>query len=171
MDEKLEHPWTITIYGSAAVAFYLADEDHQERAYTRDIDIGDMEPDQVEENFKSDIVDPPLHFQAYPFTQWLHHPDWSDAVVDLSDLIGTHTLIVRLLHPCDLIITKLERAADQDFEDALLLRERYIEEVSSVEKRVFDAAKYYAMSNRARRQIEYAFEGIFEHPIDLSGLT
>ena len=172
VDSRLEQPWIITIYGSAAVAFYLADEEEQQErfAYTRDIDIGKMDPDAVSSDFESDIVEPPLHFQAHDFTRWLLHPDWQASVVDISELLGTRNLTVRLLHPCDLIITKLERAADQDFEDGLLLRERYIDDVNVVHERTYEAAKYYPLSERARGQIEDAFEGIFEQSIDLADL-
>ncbi len=157
------------MYGSAAVAFYLADESQYEHGYTRDIDIGHMEPKQVIGSaFDPASVDPPLHFQTYDFTLWLIHPDWQDAVSDISDLIGTARLAVRLLHPFDLIITKLERAAAQDLEDGILLRDRYVDSTDQLRQRLVQAAGFYAMSERARSQIEFSFEAIFEEPLDLS---
>lgn len=170
-NRQLAEPVSITVYGSAAVALYLADESEYEYGYTRDIDIGQMEPDKaIGAAFDAQIVEPPLHFQTYDFTRWLLNPDWSDSVVDVTPLLGTGRLTVRLLHPIDLIITKLERAADQDFEDSILLCERYVDDLAQAQKRVEEAAKYYPMSDRVRGQIEDAFEGIFEQPLDLSEL-
>lgn len=168
-DNQLAKPVSITVYGSAAVALYLADNQGYEYGYTRDIDVGHMEPDRTTGGtFNSKVVDPPLHFQTYDFTRWMIHPDWKDSAVDVSALLGTHQLTVNLLHPIDLIITKLERAADQDFEDSLLLLERYIAETSEVRQRVKEAAFYYPMSDRVRGQVEDAFEGIFEVSLELS---
>ncbi len=171
-DQKLDRPWSITVYGSAAVAIYLADERGYEYGYTRDIDIGFMEPKEIgAKTFDTEIVDPPLHFQPYDFTLWLLHPDWKESTVDVSKLLGLNTLTMCLLHPIDLIITKLERAGDQDLEDGILIRERYITDVAEARSRTIEAAKYHPISPRARSQIEYAFEAIFEESIDLESFT
>lgn len=169
-DAAVERRCTMTLYGSAAVAFFLADEEGYEYGYTRDVDVGHIEPAIDLRRFASDETEPPLHFQKYQFSLWLLHPDWAQSTVDVSSLLGTGRLGVSLLHPVDLIITKLERAGDQDLEDGILLAERYIDDVSIASQRVVEAAKHYAMSDRARAQIEYSFEAIFETPIDLSDL-
>lgn len=89
VDRQLVAPLSITVYGSAAVALYLADDLGYEYGYTRDIDIGHMEPDTVtSEAFNSQVVDPPLHFQTYDFTRWFLHPDWEDSIVDISPLLS-----------------------------------------------------------------------------------
>ncbi|MGM0558847.1 MAG: hypothetical protein ACQEVA_20840 [Myxococcota bacterium] len=77
----------MVIYGSAAVALYLADTDSYVYGYTDDIDVGAMEPEDVElSDLNVEIVDPPLHFQPYDFEQWLINPDRSDETVDVSSL-------------------------------------------------------------------------------------
>ena len=172
LDASLSTGLSIYVYGSAAVALYLADDSPKyEYGYTRDIDIGAMEPNRVEELvLDSDIVDPPLHLQTYDFTRWMIHPDWKESTVDVSHLLETELLAVRLLHPIDLIITKLERAGDQDLEDGQLLRHRYIDDVDLVRGRVREAAKFYPLNLRVVSQIEYSFAGIFEETINLSDL-
>jgi hypothetical protein len=168
VDDNLQQPLVITVYGSAAIALYLADETLYEYGYTRDIDVGHMEPDKlIGPAIDRTAVDPPLHFQTYDFTLWLIHPDWCNSVVDVSSLVGTKLLTMRLLHPYDLIITKLERAAPQDLEDGILLRDRYIDSVDEMRRRVSEAIMYYSMSERAANQIEFSFEAIFEEPLDL----
>ena len=172
VDNKLKHCWTITLYGSAAVALYLADEHTPfEPNYTRDIDLAWMEPDEIDcSEFENESVDPPLHFQTYDVERWLIHPDWKDSIVDVTKILETSLLQVRLLHPLDLITTKLERAARQDLEDGQRVFERYSEDIDRIRKRVREAAQCYALSRRSVSQIEYSFAGIFEDKIDLSGL-
>ena len=172
VDNKRKKPWTITLYGSAAVALYLADEHTQfEPNYTRDIDLAWMEPDEIDcSQFENKSVDPPLHFQTYNVERWLVHPDWKDSVVDVTKILETSLLQVRLLHPLDLIITKLERAGGEDLEDGQRLFERYSEDIERVRERVWEAAKYYPLSSQSVSQIEFSFAGIFEDEIDLSGL-
>lgn len=171
VDDRLEHDWSIVVYGSAAVALYLADEQDYEYGYTNDIDIGEMEPEHVDQSkFDTDSVDPPLHFQTFPIESWLVHPDWRGALVDASDIIGTDALQVKLLHPFDLIVSKLARGAPQDIEDGLLLRERYVDRLDEIRERAEEAASYLPPSKSAFRDIEFAFEAIFEERVDLSHL-
>lgn len=84
--------------------------------------------------------------------------------------LQTAQLRVRLLHPVDLVISKLERAADQDLEDGQLLMERYIDSPSIVRNRLIEAAKFYPLNRRIIGQIEYSFAGIFEETVDLGDM-
>lgn len=172
VDRQQESEWSLTLYGSAAVALYVADTGLEyEPNFTRDIDIARMDPEEVDRSaINNHSVDPPLVFQPYDVERWLVHPDWRDATVNFTALIGTTFLNVELLHPIDLIITKLERAMPKDLEDGQLLFERYPEEVDRVRERVREAAKYYVLSDRVVGQIEYSFAGIFQDSIELQGL-
>ena len=172
LDASLSTGLSIYVYGSAAVALYLADDSPKyEYGYTRDIDIGAMEPNRVEDLvLDSDIVDPPLHLQTYDFTRWMIHPDWQESTVDVSHILETKRLAVRLLHPIDLIITKLERAGDQDLEDGQLLCDRYIDDVELISRRTREAAKFYPLNARIVSQVEYSFAAIFEEEIGLRDL-
>lgn len=68
-----------------------------------------------------------LTFQATPIGMWLIHPDWRNAVVDVSALVGVTKLRIQLLSPRDLILTKLERYTLRDDEDCVRLLRRYID--------------------------------------------
>ncbi len=173
VDASLPGNLSIYIYGSAAVALYLADDsENYEYGYTRDIDVGAMEPERVADlAVDSEIVDPPIHLQLYDVTRWMVHPDWKVATIDLSYLVETTRLEVRVLHPVDLIITKLERAGDQDLEDGQLLRHRYIDDVEFVRRRTREAAGFYPLNPRIVGQVEYSFAAIFEEEIELQDLV
>jgi hypothetical protein len=171
-DKCIEHSVSLVIYGSAAVALYLGDTGAYSYGYTDDIDVGAMEPEDVElSDLNAEIVDPPLHFQPYDFEQWLINPDWSDDTVDVSSLVGTAELSINLLHPVDLIITKMSRAADQDLEDSILLIEEYeIEESDEFRERLREAARFHHPSDRLRENVEWSYDALFDATIDLSGL-
>jgi hypothetical protein len=168
-DECISQTVALSIYGSAAVALYLGDTADYAYGYTDDVDVGAMEPEGVElDDVNSQIVDPPLHFQEFDFEQWVIHPDWHEATVDASELVGTSTISVLLLHPLDLIITKLSRAGIQDIEDAeLLCREYAIDETPEVKDRVLEAAKYHPLSERVCGDIEWSYQAIFDAEIDV----
>ncbi|GEM_PF-2926626 len=167
-DRKLSNSTKLTLYGSAAVSLYLADSDNYNYGYTNDIDIGRMEPESVELSVDEDAVDPPLKFQPFGLENWLVHPDWELATVDFSPILNLHYLRVELLHPIDLVITKLGRGSSQDIEDSLLLRRRYISGTTAhVADRTRCAWNYRPVSKRERRTVEDAFESVFEEPLEL----
>lgn len=171
-DSSISDEVLLILYGSAAVSIYLADESGTgEYGYTRDIDIAQKHPPGIDTaSLESSCVEPPLHFQEYSVERWLVHPDWREASIDVSELLKTTKLTVRLLHPVDLIVTKLERAADQDIEDSILLMERYVADAADVEQRVREAAQHYPLSERVISQIGFSFAAIFGDEYDLSDL-
>lgn len=132
-----------------------------------DIDLARTDPKELDlsEYVDSPSVDPPLVFQSYDVERWLVHPDWKEAVIDVTDMIGTENLRVCLLHPVDLVVTKLARCGEQEWEDGQLLRERYISDRSTVGDRILEAVKYWSGSDRERAQVERAYEVIFEETI------
>jgi hypothetical protein len=121
-----------------------------------------MEPSSIALEVDPNVVSPPLRIQTYAIENWLVHPDWRDYSVNVSELIGTTELSVFLLHPVDLIISKLERNDPDDIEDARYLRARYIDDVQTVVERLDEAWQFYPGSERSKGEIEHAFEAIFE---------
>lgn len=61
-DGKLEESVDLTLYGSAAVAFYLADDVAYSYGYSTNVDIGRMEPAEVKLSVDSEVVEPALEF-------------------------------------------------------------------------------------------------------------
>lgn len=167
-DDKFAQSLTLTLYGSAAVSLYLADADDYAYGYTDDIDVGHKIPN-AELKCHTTSVSPPLHFQEYGLELRLVHPDWQSSCLDFSGPLNLKHLKVRLLHPIDLVSTKLARGADQDIEDSIRLRQRYFpDQVEQAESRIREAWKYHRPSERERRKIEESFEVIFEHSLDLN---
>lgn len=81
LDDRCRNQLRLVIYGSAAVSLYLADREDIDLGFTKDIDVGRMEPRSVEVNIDSGSVEPPLQLQLYDIEQWLVHPDWEDAIL------------------------------------------------------------------------------------------
>ncbi len=170
VDTELGCDCTIAVYGSAAVTLYRADDsDAHEYGYTYDIDVARSSPKELDlsGHVDSSSYDPPLEFQYYDVERWLVHPDWKEALIDMTALLGTQNLRVCLLHPIDLVVTKLARCNSQDLEDGQSLRERYVSDTAIVRDRLLEAVKYWPGSDRERSQVEYAFEGVFEEKISL----
>lgn len=70
----------------------------------------------------SPTQNPSLEFRvAVSVENWLIHPDWRVHLVEVSSHLGLRRLQLYLLHPADLILTKLERWSDRDFQDAMEL--------------------------------------------------
>ncbi len=170
VDRQLAHGCEIWVYGSAAVSLYLADE-RSEEGFTDDIDVGAEEPIFIDAmDIDSGVVDPPLEFRKHPIEQWLVHPDWRDTCVDVSTLLGLQRLQVMILHPLDLIVTKLERAESRDIEDCTRLARRYSLDGAEAARRLDEAAECYALSERVVSQVEYSFEAVFERKPDIRRL-
>ena len=167
LDGRCREPVRVVLYGSAAVALYLADDDDIELGYTRDIDIGKMDPESIDLEFDAHVVDPPLTIQTHNVERWLIHPDWEQATTEVGGLLGTKRLVVELLHPVDLIITKLERFLAQDIDDGENLSNRYVDEVGVVVQRLEEAWQFYPQADRVRGQVEDACEAIFDVTLSL----
>lgn len=165
-DDKLDREVRVVVYGSAALSVYFADRE-EIAGYTDDIDIGKVDPETVDIAVDSDAVEPPLRLQTYAIERWLVHPDWEEDVVDVSSLLGLARLTVRLLHPIDLLISKLERNSTKDHEDGRRIRTRYVDDVETVKSRLNTAWKFYPSSEHAAREIEHAFQAIFEQEYSL----
>jgi len=171
-DRKATESAELTLYGSAAVILYLADSAEYNYGYTDDIDVGHMEPKNIDLSVDVDAVSPPLRFQTFDLERWLVHPDWASESVDVSALLELTNLHVALLHPVDLVITKLGRGAPQDIEDSLLLRDRYFpDHADPVAERTRKAWAFRPPTTRERRTIEVAFESIFEEPLKLNNCS
>lgn len=96
------------------------------------------------------------------------HPDWSASLVEVTDLLEMEHFRIHLLHPIDLVVTKLGRGEPQDVEDGVMLRRRYLDDASGLAaRRVRAAWEYRPPSERERRSIEAAFEAIFEQDLGL----
>lgn len=117
---------TLTLYGSAAVSLYFADEFEEDPAFTDDIDVdGQGMSALLTAALSKHSGD--LTFQPTPIGMWLIHPDWREELVEVSALVGVERLRVLLLSPRDLILTKLERYSARDDEDCVRLLRRYID--------------------------------------------
>lgn len=113
----------IKVYGSAAVTFFTAARLELSHM-TEDIDIGHpgfLEPDleRARQSARQETVDVDFHLR--PPGMWLAAADWVSSCFDISDALGTHPLSVELMHPIDLIISKMIRWNERDAEDAMRL--------------------------------------------------
>jgi hypothetical protein len=124
LDTKITEKTSIIIYGSAAVSLYLSDEPGIDPAYTDDIDIHTLKD--MPQEFKNFILEDGLHIQTTPIDMWLIHPLWKKNVINFNHLVQTKQIIVDLISPRDLILTKLERYNDRDDFDCNRIYKRYI---------------------------------------------
>ena len=124
VDQHFGGEVTIKVYGSAAVAFYTAATSHS-GYMTEDIDVGDPGslPSglQIATNLAKQ-EGPEIDFHFRPPGLWLAAGNWPKYCVDISRELGTKSLSVELMHPIDLIISKMIRWNERDAEDVSLIR-------------------------------------------------
>ena len=92
---------------------------------TEDIDVGD--PGSLPQGFHnaSDLAKregAEIRFHLRPPGLWLAAGDWPKYCIDVSRELGTNSLSVALMHPIDLIISKMIRWNERDAEDVSLIR-------------------------------------------------
>ncbi|MCK6511836.1 DUF6036 family nucleotidyltransferase [Myxococcota bacterium] len=120
----------VVVYGSCAVSLYLGDEaGESDVSMTDDIDIAVSSGAKLLQEC-SPQISPPLEIRQSQVENWLIHPDWEDRIFDATSLLGLSFFHVFLLHPLDLILTKLGRYSERDAEDCIRLNSRYINDFS-----------------------------------------
>jgi hypothetical protein len=143
----------IVVYGSCAVSLYLADEQQTEVSMTDDIDIDTTDTSSA--NLLQDCsphTQPPLEIRQRCVENWLIHPDWRERVVNVTLFLGLSSLHIFLLHPMDLILTKLGRYKERDIEDCIRLNARYIHDYSFF-KTNLDEAMEYLIDHQSKKKM------------------
>ena len=165
VDRRLTHPVCLRVYGSVAVSLYLADDLAQPYSgYTDDVDYC---PASTERGL-SDVLraatpplTPSLEFRPSQIELWLIHPDWKDALCDVSGFVGLKKLQLLLVSPRDLVLTKLERYSERDASDCYRIAQRYLAPSSFLDD--LDEALAYAViaPRKVKRILEAARYDLF----------
>ncbi|RDV36411.1 hypothetical protein DV096_19550 [Bradymonadaceae bacterium TMQ3] len=161
VDQRCSAHIDVPIYGSVAITLFLADDPNL--AYqTDDIDVASTGEDaRVFGELASQVSGATLRVQAYSVQQWLVHPDWRQELVDVSELVGTNHIRLLLLHPVDVIITKLLRWHDRDYADALHLKSHFKIEKGVFLERLQGAIECYEpLSDRDNSTLRFALEDL-----------
>ena len=175
VDQGLKQTCELHLFGSSAVNFYLADRGenlHQ----TKDVDVtgdpkvlSDVSDRRAELSLLASSFDDPapttierLHFQFFRVDQFFIGPDWRENLVSAWHWFGHRELCVKLLHPFDLILSKLERSLPRDLDDCDELYERYVRDGGWED--TFDAYFYqacpFAQNERVLSEVSQAYEDI-----------
>lgn len=153
----------IIIYGSGAIAFYIADENElAEFGFTSDIDVASNNKTPLDlYNFKTDE----LFIQPCNIETHLIHPEWESRLINFDYILNIQNLSIMLINPYDMVTLKIGRGLDDDFEDCIRIRTRYQLSAKTSEDILREAVKYYSPANDSYRlkNINDLFTDIFDH--------
>lgn len=155
-DQQLNQPAEVVVYGSVAVHLYLADVSTLYTFETDDIDVHHSAPESLLRQlnrFRALRQDPAPEFRATNIEMWPAHPDWRSSTQLLSGLVGTQRLHVRVLHPVDLIVSKLERFNERDQVDCDVLLKRYIPNPDVLAQRTEQALEFALPNDTLHRRV------------------
>lgn len=154
----------VVVYGSCAVSLYLSDEiSESDVAMTDDIDITVSSGARMLQEC-SPQISPPLEIRQSQVENWLLHPDWVDRIFDATDLLGLSFINIFLLHPLDLILTKLGRYSERDAEDCIRLNARYINDLPFFMTALDEALEFFMEHPPKKKAIrEYALLDLYDH--------
>jgi hypothetical protein len=157
----------LLIYGGAAVAVYLAEEEARFRP-TDDIDV-----DKTDLNLHD--AETGLEVRETAVKMWTLSPNFEEDAVDVTHLIGTTQIRVSLVHPYDLVILKMARNLERDYEDcAKLVKHGFVSDLELFNSRLFEAIRHGPTRTTVHRMnFEDLYSDLFggaELPTDVLGL-
>lgn len=162
VDQHFGEEATIKVYGSAAVAFYTA-ATSQSGYMTEDIDVGDPGSLPALQNATelAKQKGPEIDFHFRPPGLWVAAGDWPNSCVDVSRKLGTSSLSVELMHPIDLIISKMVRWNERDAEDISLIRDTFCIDVGTFARRLNQAVEDSMLTDWDKEALVEILEELF----------
>ncbi|TXC75933.1 hypothetical protein FRC91_10555 [Bradymonadales bacterium TMQ1] len=169
LERHLEGDAALRIYGSAAVTFYTT-ADREPSHMTEDIDVGHPgtlgpELQRAFQQAKAEGADISLHLR--PPGLWLAANDWPDHCIDISRPLQLNSLLIILMHPYDLIISKMVRWNERDAADVELLQSRFTCEPSVFGARLNQAVHSSMVTDWQKEQLADILEEIFVDETEL----
>lgn len=164
--KRIDEETRLRIYGSAAVAFYTARLTGYAHI-TDDIDVGD--PGSISSALEKALPDPDPHL-TFHFRRpgmWLAAPGWTQFCVEITASLDTTPLHVELMHPVDLVISKLIRWNERDAEDVNRLRTIFPLQAKSLASRLNEAVEHSVISPWESSQLNELLEELFSDPDEL----